>query len=455
MMLQVGFYKVNITPYIGCPLGGFASRKDVSQGFHDELYARIVVIAGQELVVLVSTDLLCLPAESVNQIRKLAAEKIGAREECIAIAATHTHSGPELRPDVKEQPTPAYVRNLTDDIAGGIYAAWRVRQPARIGVGSGRIHGIGVNRRHPDGLPIDPEVGVFRFEFEKKGLGGVLINYTCHPVVLGPDNLLVSADYPGYTTRLIEQVKGPGVVALFTNGATGDINTGHSADLSALGYPIPGRTFERAEKLGVMLAGEVLKTLETIECAPELPVAAKRKIVALALKDLPPLEQVQRDLQEKQAALEQILTEGAAEEVVIKARVNQLYAELLLDAVTHQAKNPTPKSLNVELQAIRIGQSVLLTFPGELFVEIGLQIKKQSPFEQTYILGYTNGYIGYLPTVHAFREGGYEAVSSRFTPASVRIIEQEALDLLRLMIDNETCMANSGPLAPIYSAQIL
>jgi neutral ceramidase len=433
-MIQLGMCKVNITPYVGCPLGGFAARKDVSQGIHDELYAKIVVIEECEPVVLVSTDLLCIPAEVVNKIRGLAAQRIGSREECIAIASTHTHSGPELRPHEKEIASSAYVQNLIDDIAGGIYAAWRVREPARIGIGSGNIHGIGVNRRHPDGLPVDPEVGVLRFDFESGRLGGIFINYTCHPVVLGPDNLLISADYPGYTTHFIERIKGDGAIVMFTNGATGDINTGHSADLSALGYPIPGRTFERAEKLGTMLAGEVIKILETVELQSDVMVAAKRKIVSLKLKDLPPLEQAQNDVKAKQAALNQVLAEGADEETVIKAKVDKFYAELLLENVEQKANAPDMASLEIELQAIRIGHCALLTFPGELFVEIGLHIKQRSPFEQTYILGYTNGYIGYLPTVQAFQEGGYEAVSSRFTPESARVVEDESVELLRSLL---------------------
>ncbi len=430
-MIRIGTCKVNITPYIGCPLGGFAARKDVSQGIHDELYARILVIEQQEPVAIVSADLLCLPAEMVKQIRALAARKIGMREECIAIATTHTHSGPELRPNEKEIASTAYMQNLIDDLAGGIYAAWRVREAARIGIGCGTIQGIGVNRRHPDGLPVDPQVGLLRFDFESGRPGGVLINYTCHPVVLGPDNLLITADYPGYTMRLIERIKGDGSFAMFTNGATGDINTGHSADLSALGYPIPGRTFERAEKLGTMLAGEVLKILETIELQSEIAVAAKSKSVALKLKPLPSLEQVQNDLAAKQAALQQAIAEGASEEQLLKAKVNKFYAELLLDNVAQQAKTPQQETLEIELQGIRIGNCALLAFPGELFVEIGLAIKQNSPFKQTCILGYTNGYIGYLPTAQTYEEGGYEAVASRFTPESAQIVAREARDVLR------------------------
>lgn len=425
---------MNITPYIGCPLGGFAARKEGSQGIHDELYARILVIENQEPVAIVAADLLCLPAEAVRQVRALAVQKTGICAECIVIATTHTHSGPELRPGEKMIANSAYVQNLIDDLAGGIYAAWRVRESARIGVGCGTIHGIGVNRRHPDGLPVDPQVGVLRFDFESGRAGGVLINYTCHPVVLGPDNLLISADYAGHTTRLLERIKGEGALAMFTNGATGDINTGHSADLSALGYPIPGRTFERAQKLGIMLAGEALKISETIEPQSEVVVAAKNKNVALKLKPLPPIEEVQEDLAAKQAALQQVLAEGASEERVLKAKVDKFYAELLLENVTQQAKTPQQETLELELQGIRIGNCALLSFPGELFVEIGLNIKQNSPFEYTYILGYTNGYIGYLPTAQTFEEGGYEAVASKFTPESAKIVQEEAVDLLRSLI---------------------
>ncbi|GAK56362.1 hypothetical protein U27_03324 [Candidatus Vecturithrix granuli] len=430
-MIRIGTCKVNITPYIGCPLGGFAARKDVSQGIHDELYARILVIEQQEPVAIVAADLLCLPAEMVKQVKALAARKIGICEECIAIAATHTHSGPELRPNEKEIASAAYMQNLIDDLAGGIYAAWSVREPARIGVGCGTIQGIGVNRRHPDGLPVDPQVGVLRFDFANGRPGGVLINYTCHPVVLGPDNLLITADYPGYATRLMERVKGDGFLSMFTNGATGDINTGHSADLSALGYPIPGRTFERAEKLGNMLAGEVLKIFETIELQSEIVVVAKSKTIALKLKPLPSLEQVQNDLIAKQAVLQQAIAEGASEEQLLKARVNKFYAELLLDNVAQQAKAPQQETLEIELQGIKIGNCALLAFPGELFVEIGLAIKQNSPFAQTCILGYTNGYIGYLPTAQTYEEGGYEAVASRFTPESAQVVAREAVEVLR------------------------
>ncbi|MBC7345689.1 MAG: hypothetical protein H5U03_09770, partial [Clostridia bacterium] len=175
---------------------------------------------------------------------------------------------------------------LAETLAGSVYAAWRNLQPAKIGVGQGWVEGIGVNRRTLTGIPVDPRVGVLRVDRDD-GPRGVLINYTCHPVVLGPDNLLITADYPGYVVQVVERAFGGGVMAMFTNGAAGDINTGHSAELSALGETIPGRTFQRAEQLGIRLAGEVLKVIETIETDSNTFIAVGTKKISFPLKPLP------------------------------------------------------------------------------------------------------------------------------------------------------------------------
>ncbi|HUV08234.1 MAG TPA: neutral/alkaline non-lysosomal ceramidase N-terminal domain-containing protein, partial [Spirochaetia bacterium] len=393
------------------------------------------------------TDVVGVPIEIVQKIRDLASDRTGIPADHIMISATHTHSGPELRGEGEKTASPSYIRNLIDSIAGGITSAWKFRRPARIGFNDGAIQGIGVNRRNPKGGAIDAQVGVLRVDYEDTGLGCVFFNYTCHPVVLGPDNLLISADYPGYAMRLIERIKGEEVAAMFSNGASGDINTGHSADLSALGYPIPGRTFERAEKLGTMLAGEVLKVLETVETVPDLTVRAASKIVPLSLKPLPPLSQLRVMAEEKQKLLESLSREKRTpEEKLLKAKVEAFYAELLISRAQEreeiprgeksqgeqpQGGQPKGRQLDVELQAFLIGKTALVAFPGEMFVEIGLSIKGNSPFKKTLIMGLTNGSVGYLPAIKAFEEGGYETTSARFVKESAKIIEHSAVDLLK------------------------
>jgi hypothetical protein len=430
-MLEIGMYGVNITPYIGCALGGFGARKEGAQGIHDDIFAKIVFIQGAESVVIVSLDLVGISVDMVGKIRFMVTEITKVPKNNIMISATHNHAGPDIILWDQDRVSKAYKQSLIENIVGGITAAWRFRGPSRIGFSQGRIDGIGVNQRHHDGKPIDPGVAVIRVDDQNGNLKGVLINYTCHPTILGSNNLFVTAGYPGYATRLIERIKGENVIAMFTNGAAADINAGHSPDLSAIGYPIPERTFKRAEKLGNMLAGEVLKTLEVIETMEEVPVAAKTRIVSLPLKKMPSFKQIENDLKEKECFLKDLIKSGASDKEIAKAEIQKLYAYRLLKLKKERQENLQNEYMDVELQVIRIGECALLACPAEVFVEIGLKIKEKSPFKQTVFVGYANGYVGHIPTSEAIKEGGFEVVTSRFNTEAENLIENAAAGLLK------------------------
>jgi len=429
-MIKAAFQKVNITPPIGTPLGGYAARKSVSQGVHDDLYAVAMVLqSGSDVLAVVTADLIGFPRDVVEKIRENVQRYADIPPTHVLIAASHTHSGPDLLFGYQGFASRAYVEVMIETIVGAVYASRKKLHPVDIGVGQGWLEGLGVNRRTSTGIPIDPSVGVLRIDCNKKP-EGILINYTCHPVVLGPDNLLITADYPGYALRVIERVFEGKVIPMFTNGAAGDINVGHSAELSAIGETIPGRTFERAENLGMMLAGEVLRTLSKIEPNPGVSISANAKEVTLPFKSLPSLEEVERLAKHREKTLNELIQKGAPAEIIAKAKIEKLYAEILLQQVNERRQKS--KELNpIELQAIKIGSCALITFPGELFVEIGLKIKEKSPFQHTYIVGYANGYVGYLPTKQAFEEGGYETIASHFAPESEEIVIEESLALLR------------------------
>jgi len=432
-MIKAAIQRVIITPPIGTPLGGYAARKSVSQGIHDDLYATAMVLQrGTDVLAIVTADLIGFPREVVEKIRKSVQKYADIPPVNVLIAASHTHSGPDLLFGYQGLASRAYTEVLIETIVGAICAGRKNLHPVEIGIGQGWLEGLGVNRRTSTGMPVDPSVGVLRIDCNKKP-EGILINYACHPVVLGPDNLLITADYPGYALRVIERVFEGKVIPMFTNGAAGDINVGHSAELSAIGETIPGRTFERAENLGMMLAGEVLKTLTKIEPTPETSIAAATKEVFLPFKPLPSLEEAEALVKDKEKALDELIQKGAPTEIIAKAKIEKLYADILLQQVSERQKKP--KELNpLEIQAIKIGNCALITFPGELFVEIGLKIKEKSPFPHTYIVGYANGYVGYLPTKQAFEEGGYEAVASHFAPESEEIVIEESLTLLRTLV---------------------
>ena len=435
-MLKAGWCAVDITPPVGTPPAGFAARKGVSEGIHDPLMARALVIerGGGETVALLTADILGIPTPMARQVRGRIATAIGIPADHVMVSASHTHSGPVLEPSLETigLASEHYRATLVDDLVGAATAAAKLREPVRLEVGSGRIEGIGRNRRHDDGLPVDPEVGLLCLQ-PSAGPGCRFVKYTCHAVTLGPDNLRITADYPGYAMRFIERVMGPGTVAMFANGAAGDVNTGHSPDLSALGYFIPGRTFERAERLGTMLGAEVVRIAQTLEEESDPVIRAASREILLPTKALPSIAEATADLERKRKALDALGAKlgGGVPETdprLVKARVDELYARLLLLRIDQQAGERSgkeaPKHLPVEIQGIRIGGTVLIGVPVELFVEVGLSVKAASPGKHAWVLGYTNGSMGYLPSREAYAEGGYEVVSSIFAPEAATALEQ-------------------------------
>lgn len=440
-MLKAGWCAVDITPPVGTPLAGFAARKGVSEGIHDPLMARALVIEreGGETVALLTVDVVGVPTPMARQVRERIAAAIGTTPDHVMVSASHTHSGPVLEPslDTIGLASEHYRATLADDVVGAMVAAAKRRQPVRLEAASGRIEGIGRNRRHDDGLPVDPEVGLLAF-LPQAGPACRFVKYACHAVTLGPDNLQITADYPGYAMRFIERVMGRGTVAMFANGAAGDINTGHSADLSALGYFIPGRTFERAERLGTMLGAEVVRIAQEVEEESDPIVRAASREILLPAKALPSTAEATADLERKRKALDAVVaklgsTVPETDSRLVTARVDELYARLLVLRVGQQGgegpAKEAPRGIPVEIQGIRIGGTVLIGVPVELFVEIGLAVQAASPWKRTWVLGYTNGSMGYLPSRGAYAEGGYEVVSSIFAAESVTKLEQAMIEL--------------------------
>ena len=172
---------------------------------------------------------------------------------------------------------------------------------ARMGPGKGLAHTVGTNRRDPKG-PMDPDVGVLRFEDLENNVKAVLYNFTCHPTVLSAENLLFSADYPGYASRVIEKTK-KSSVALFTNGAFGDVSTR---------FTRREQTFREAQRLGTILAAEVLKTVEQIETTDKVKINALSKNVKLPFKKLPSLEEAEKCVKEARQKLESLKKQGAS-----------------------------------------------------------------------------------------------------------------------------------------------
>lgn len=430
-MLKAGFARVCISPLPGAPLAGFAARQDVSEGIHDDLFARALVITNDDgAVVLVSVDVLALPDQFVKRVRESIHSITGINANSVMVASTHTHAGPVTITtffNPEETVNSAYMDSLARAVDEAVATAWRGSFPARIGVSAGRVQGIGVNRRTPDQRPVDEEIGIIKVEDEGGRLRGVFVNYACHPTVLGSNNLLVSGDFPNFTIQRIEESIGPGSFAMFVNGTQGNISMGHSSELSAIGVITPGRTFEHAEELGHLLADATLAALPDIRTHKAATLGAVNMRVNLPLKNYPVLEQTDKSLREADEQLASLSATGAPADQLMRAKTNRLYASIT-NFYAREARALPDGHLPIELQGLRIGETVFIAIPAEVFVEIGLKLK-QLAHHRTFIVGLANGYIGYLPTREAYEAGGYEVVSAKCAPDAEETLIRKALEL--------------------------
>ena len=403
MPLTAGSAKANITPYVGILLSGFGGRSKGTEGIHDDLHARAVVLDdGDMQVALVSCDLIGFSLDSVATIRGRAEQMTGIPGEHVLIAATHTHSGPTMGILRMSTQDPEWVSIVEKKVAGAIAEAHANLTEAVLGVGVGSAQ-IGINRRErtPDGGtklgrnpggPIDTDVGVVRIDTRDGEPIAAIIHHPCHPVVLGGRNNYVSADFPGATTGFVEKAM-PGLQALFINGCAGNINS----------EPVGGE-FDDVRRLGTILGAEALKTYEAIDCSPNIRIRCASEQVEVPLQELPPVSEMEKLVERRTKELGAGVTPEKLDADGLVSYARDVIAE-------HEAPEPK-RSRPIEMQAIALGNVVFTTTPGETFIEIGQAVKAASPFEHTFVAGYTNGVIGYLPTAKAFDEGGYEVTSS-------------------------------------------
>ena len=220
---------------------------------------------------------------------------------------------------------------------------------------------------------------------------GAVIGFTCHPTTVQVQPL-VSADYPGVACRIVEREL-EAAACLFLQGACGNVG------------PVRATTdFHDVALYGRSLGGEALRALSLL-LARDVPsmrpaLAAGSEIVALERCPLPSPEPLEREARELEARIGRAATEPARRDAVAAYRK---VAEPL--RLARLGSGP----VRLEVQAIRLGDALVVACEGELFVEYGNRLKDASPAAVTFVSAYSNGYEGYIPTPETWDEGGYEA----------------------------------------------
>jgi hypothetical protein len=416
MPIRAGAAEVNITPPVGFPLAGYGNREKASDGVHDELYAKALVLEdGKRMTALVTTDLIGLRANRVAQIRRLVRRKTGIPGRHVTVCASHTHFGPALErlpylpAEAQAEFHESYVQNLVRLIAGAVQVAEASCREAKMAYGSGSAPNLVFNRRprkadgkvemswrppKPDKAahltfgPVDPQVGVLRLD----GTDGVpiatLLNFACHPVS-GVDKLYsISADYPAYAMKVVEAATGG--ICLFALGCAGNM------------VPMEREGAARM-RIGTALGGEALKVFESMTLESEASLKVRNAKVELPLRPLPTLDDARAQVDEAKRRLAEWDDSKSPPEEIRTPKGDLLHAEHILRLAEEAGGR---KTVTTELQALRIGGMALVCLPGEVFAEIGFAIKQAHP--NAFVLSLCNDSLDYVPVAASYDEGGYE-----------------------------------------------
>lgn len=390
--LMGGVAEVDITPPVGLPMWGYAARSGPSRGTLDPLFARVLVLeVGEQRLALVTLDLgRPFGPASLEYLR--GAVRKSSHISNVLVVASHTHSGPIVQDEYPGGDTPHWETEALEKIAKAIDEAHRHCLPVRIGTGYGTVS-IGHNRRrvNQDGTitwldrnttriptaPVDPVVSVVRVD-TREGLPlAILMNYACHPVTFGPDNLEYSADFPGVATQTVREAFASKPVCFFLQGAPGDINPFHAAT------PLEQDAVKMRDWEGEQLGREAVRVARAIQ----------------------PQEEAQPSLQ----FAEEIVPFGlrwTAEEWrrLTLSAYGQTFTDSFLPRIRPEWQLPIVTFL--------INRHIaFMGMPGEPYVEFQINWRDRCPVRDAFFLGYAGGYYGYFPTLQGATEGGYGATS--------------------------------------------
>jgi neutral ceramidase len=419
--LFAGAVEINITPPVGYGFDGYAARVGNSVGIHDPLLAQLLLIKfAEQQIVLICLDLVGISLSFTRQVRTAIEKIIGVPQDCVLIACSHTHSGVSgfmpLHPGISTSEDLELQQVVARQLIGAAIWANQKLQPASLGIGRGCVQGIGLNRNDPT-QPVDSAVIVLRVDTLSGQPLAVIMNYGCHPTVLGYQNLLYSADYPGAARSTLHKIY-PDTTFMYTNGASGDISTR---------FTRRDQSFSEVERMGRILGGEVLKVMQNITTQPTLKLNAHTAPTDLNFRSFPPFDEAQQEVERFQAKLEALKAAGAAPGEIRKAvtRVEGATGQ------TQMAKALLGRSGNKsQIQVMEIGDLALVGVPGEPFTRTVLEIKQQSPYPYTAVVSYSNDYQGYFPDAISISEGSYEALISPYGADVAEQLRDSVLDLL-------------------------
>ncbi len=395
--------KKNITPSDSQHLVGFDERK--SESVNDSVFHRIVALDdGLKQFFIVSTDLCLFSPSEYDKVAARLQKEHQIDPIDIWWTVTHTHSAPEvgvpgiygtyLGDRIQHEVDTVYTAMVEQKLIDGILEARKNLEPASLGVGWG-FSRANINRRlldsngqaqlrpDPNG-PVDHRIGLIRIDKESGAPLALISNYAIHGTVLSGNNLQISGDVQGAVSNYVE--KEIGVPLLFINGAAGDVTPIHRFTNN------PQEGF--LEKFHALLGDKIIEANQRL-CYTTNKIKLRSGALTVETPRKPGL--------------------GWPSD---------------LDAYT--STKDKIKMVRLPVRFLTINDDIAIWgAPIELFNTIATEVREDSPFQNTFFFGYTNGWLGYLPTASAWPHGGYEVNAvSPFTPVAEKELKEAVLGYL-------------------------
>lgn len=422
-------------------MDGYGDRTQPSQGVHDPLFARVLVLdyGGEDQCAIVGCDLLGMHPQIVDEVRQAVESLCGIPAEHTVVAAAHNHASPwGLRAGMFCQLAKDLAAEVARKIVGAIVFAHSQRRPATLKLGEALVDTVSQNRRHPD-WPIDPVLRVLLVDGEDGRPVATLLNFACHATVLSAANVMLSAEFPGVACRIVQEQTG--APAVYLNGACANVNPTWIR-----------QDFDSVERVGQILGGQALRLMGelrtlgpgqraqnirwdefTEKAVPgrmvEPRLRAARREMELPLRPFQPDEEYAARIAELEDEATR-LTGRSDERRKVMARLSRVHDERWAGAWAN--RQPQATSLRTEIQALSMGEGLaLLALPGEFFVETAEAIRAECGIPDLLVACYANDYIGYVSPPEAYEQGGYEAGVTFFTPEAEGIVREAVVEVLQ------------------------
>ena len=446
-VFQTGYARVNINPPLGIAVCGYCVPR-FAKGFLDDLEVSALVLSlGEKKIALIAVDVCELYETNIKKFTTDIEKATGIPKDNIFISASHTHTGPCPVPstvfEADDEPIIKYADFLTERIVDSVKLALMDLRPTRMGYIVGYApERVAYIRRYKmkDGTTqtcppmddpnidyplgeLDQRVNVLRFDREGSDTV-VLVNYGLHADTINGE--MISADWPSWMRRTLDKAL-DGVKCMFFNGAEGDVGStnvhpaGGDMNDTEISFDNEMKSPGMARFIGRAIAGTVLQVYDKVNYVDVNEIDIIKKAVALPA-NIPSPEELPLAKKYKEShemGRDDLIPYTAMELTTVVA-----------EALRMCEFENSPKTIDITLTGVKIGNIAMIGIPGEPFTEIGVQIKDHDAMDLILPVSLTNGCEGYFPTESAFAEGGYEARTSHYKAGTVDAIVRAAREMI-------------------------